>query len=72
MDKKILQNLKDANCDADLISKFFSLEKTGNAAEQLRLLSTHRTNLLHELHKNQKQIDCLDYLVFNIEQKIKR
>lgn len=72
MDKKILQNLKDANCNTDLISKFFSLENTGNTAEQLRLLSTHRKNLLQELHKNQNQIDCLDYLVFSIEQKIKR
>lgn len=66
MDKEILQNLKDANCDTDLISKFFSLE--GNLKGQLRLLSIHRKNLLFELHKSQKYIDCLDYLIFNIEQ----
>lgn len=52
MDKKILQNLKDANCDIDLISKFFSFEQTGSTNEQLRLLSNHRKNLLDELHKN--------------------
>ena len=69
MDKEILQNLKDANCDSDLIFKFFTLEKTGCHKEQLRLLSEHRKNLLFELHKNQKYIDCLDYLVFNLEQK---
>lgn len=69
MDKEILQNLKDANCDIDLISKFFSFEQTGSTNEQIRLLSNHRKNLLDELHKNQKQIDCLDYLIFNIQQK---
>lgn len=72
MDKEILQNLKDTNCDTDLIFKFFSLEKNGKIKEQLKLLSGHRKNLLFELHKNQKYIDCLDYLIFNIEQKNKR
>ncbi len=67
--EKILQNLKDANCDNDLISRFFQFEQTGKIQEQLRLLLTHRKNLLDSLHKNQKQIDCLDYLIFTLEQK---
>ena len=65
---KIIQNLKDADCDNKLISKFFELNENGKISEQLRLLSVHRKNLLNSLHRNQKQIDCLDYLIFSLEQ----
>lgn len=60
---KIIENLKAANCNDSLIKEFFQLKTDG----KLRLLSQHRKNLLEALHKNQKQIDCLDYLIFNIE-----
>ncbi len=60
---KIIENLKDANCNDSLIKEFLQLKTDG----KLRLLSQHRKNLLEALHKNQKQIDCLDYLIFNIE-----
>ena len=63
----ILQNLKDADCSSDLIVKFLKLEENGRLSEQLRLLSRHRKFLLDKLHINQKQIDCLDYLIFSIE-----
>lgn len=64
MDKdKITQNLKDAGCKKLLIEQILALD----LKEQLKLLAKHRANLLDELHKNQKQIDCLDYLVFNLK-----
>ncbi len=68
-DNKTLQNLKDADCTTDIISRFFQLEECGKITEQLRLLFAHRKFLLDKLHKSQKQIDCLDYLIFNIQQK---
>lgn len=69
--EKIIQNLKDADCSDSDIELILSLKQTGKHFELLRLLSKHRKNLLDMLHKNQKQIDCLDYLIFNIEQEIK-
>ena len=66
---KIIQNLKDANCNNNLISKFLELEKSNKVNEQLKLRSIHRKNLLDTLHENQKQIECLDYLIFTIKQK---
>lgn len=69
MDKATLRNLKDANCNRNLISKFFLFEKNGKTMEQLRLLAVHRKNLLDKLHKSQERIDCLDYLIFKIKEK---
>lgn len=66
MDKeKIIQNLKDAGCEQNFINEFIKHE----TSVQFSLLAKHRSNLLDELHKNQKQIDCLDYLIFNLKQK---
>ncbi len=64
-ENKIVQNLKDAGCEQSLIDEFLKLEKF----KQLDLLAKHKNNLLDNLHKNQKQIDCLDFLIFQIKQK---
>lgn len=64
-DEKILQNLKDAGCNSETIEKFFCLQ----GPEQLKLLAQHRIKLLDSLHKYQKMIDCLDYLIFNLRKQ---
>ena len=69
--EKIIQNLKDANCPPELIEDFFKLEEQNDKNGQLKLLFLQRKSLLEALHKNQKQIDCLDYLIFNLEQTVK-
>ena len=65
---QILQNLKDADCDSVLIEQFFNLEKENKIPEQIKLLKKHKTKLLDNLHKYQKHIDNLDFLIFNLEQ----
>ncbi len=68
---KLLQNLKDADCNPDLITKFLQFEEIGSISGQLKLLFRHRKVLLDKLHLNQKQIDCLDYLIFSLEHNTK-
>lgn len=68
---KLLQNLKDADYNPDLITKFLQLEEIGSISGQLKLLFRHRKVLLDKLHLNQKQIDCLDYLIFSLEHNTK-
>lgn len=60
---KIIDNLKDAGCEQTFIDEFLKLEKK----EQINLLAKHRSKLLDNLHKYQKQIDCLDYLIFTLK-----
>lgn len=36
----------------------------------IRLLRRHRQTLLDRIHKEEAQISCLDYLVFQLEKKI--
>ena len=69
--EKIIQNLQDADCPPELIETFFKLEGKKKKKGQLKLLFLQRKNLLDSLHRSQKQIDYLDYLIFNLEQTVK-
>lgn len=62
----VVQNLKDAGCDTGTIARFLSYEKEGKIREQLELLSVHRKQLLDNVHRDEKRIDCLDYLVYQL------
>ena len=65
----IIQNLKDAECDEDKIQAFITNIREDKISDGLKLLSMHRRSLLENLHKKQKQIDCLDYLVYQLERQ---
>ena len=62
----MIQNLVDAGCDKDTITVFIDELKEGKTANGLKLLAAHRRCLLDHLHKDQKRIDCLDYLVYTL------
>lgn len=67
----IISNLKDADCTQDTIEQVLTMEESGNIKGLLKILHKHKKNLLDSLHKKNKQIDCLDYLIFKIEQESK-
>lgn len=68
--QETIQNLKDAGCDRETAERFMALEGTGDTQEQLRLLSVHRKQLLDRIHREEKRIDCLDYLVYQIQKNM--
>ena len=62
----VIQNLEDAGCDMEMVAEFMKLGIAGN---QLKLLEQHRKRLLEKVHMNEKRIDCLDYLVFQMNKE---
>lgn len=60
----IYQNLIDAGCDENIIEKCMSFVDNGRITDMLSILTKHRKCLLDSVHKVQKQIDCLDYLIY--------
>lgn len=65
--ESIIQNLKDAGCDSETIENFMADLQRGKEANGLKQLAAHRKNLLDSLHREQKCIDCLDYLVYQLK-----
>ena len=68
MTNEKLQNLIDAGCDEKTITVF---ENCKTVKDELRLLEKHRATLLDRSHEVNRQIACLDYLVYNLEKEIK-
>ena len=67
----VIQNLEDAGCDPETVAQFMEAGMAGNRQNQLKLLEQHRKRLLESVHQNEKRIDCLDYLVFQMNQEQK-
>lgn len=66
---RIYQNLMDAGCDEATAERCMSLVRKGSYSQMLPILSRYRTSLLDKIHDGQKQIDCLDYLIYKIREK---
>lgn len=67
--KKILNNLIDAGCDESVTAKCMQLVKEGRMFEIFPILTEHRKCLLDSVRKGQKQIDCLDYLLYSLKKQ---
>lgn len=62
--ESVIQNLKDAGCDEEMIKKIVGCIEEGKENEKLKLLSRQRCTLLDKTHEEQKKLDCLDYLIY--------
>lgn len=70
--KEIVQNLKDAGCSDEFIDEFFNISKKNKSEKSvIKLLYNYKKFLLKDLHDSQKKIDCLDFLIFKINQAVK-
>lgn len=65
-EQSIIQNLKDAGCDSKTIEQFLAYREGGEVKKQQKLLFEHRRRLLSHVHKEEKKIDCLDYLAYQL------
>ncbi|MCC8051518.1 MAG: hypothetical protein LIP10_12835 [Clostridiales bacterium] len=68
-EEAIIQNMKDAGCDDACIQEFLLEYRQGEKKKCDMLLSRHRRGLLERLHQEQKKIDCLDYLSYQMKRQ---
>lgn len=66
---RIRQNLKDAGCGLPVVTQFLDLGQRQCRREQYRLLACQKEALLQKLHRIQYRIDCLDHLVYTMQQE---
>ncbi len=60
------QNLRDAGCEERCVREFMQDLEQDRMQAGLRLLNQQRRSLLDAMHREQKRIDCLDYLLYQI------
>ncbi len=66
---EIYQNLKDAGCDDKTIEKCMTLVRSCSYEGLIPILLGHRKTLLRTVRIGQRQIDCLDYLIYKIQKE---
>lgn len=65
----IRRSLQDAGCSPDTIERFMVCFSQELYDRQLRILSMHRACLLDCLHGTQRQLECLDYLIYDLRKE---
>ncbi len=63
MDEKTHMNLRDAGCDEALIAE---LDALPTACAKLCRLKTYRRDLLDGIHAEQRKLERLDYLIYQL------
>ncbi|MDO5292096.1 MAG: hypothetical protein Q4F05_05025 [bacterium] len=63
----IITNMKDFGCDDLTINAFIKCFEQCDRDGQKKILDRYREKLLVDLHQNQKNIDLLDYMVYQLE-----
>lgn len=63
----IYQNLLDAGCDTKTTEQCMVYMEKGRYSDLLPILSRYRETLLGAVHRGQKQIDCLDFLIYKLK-----
>lgn len=64
--QSLIENLKDAGCNEACVNRFLALERDGKTEEIFALLAQQRDRLLEKVHREEKRIYCLDYLVYRL------
>ena len=62
--------LTDAGCGPDAVEKAERLLAAGRTQELIRYLRLCRCDLMEDLHKSQKRVDCMDYLLRQTEKQL--
>ena len=65
----LYRNLQDAGCTPEMIQKCMELDAEQNCADLLFQLSQYRKTLLEQVHLRQKELDCLDFLIYRLKKQ---
>ena len=63
MDEQTRRNLEDAGCPECLIAEY---ARARGDEQRVRQLRADRRELLSGIHAEQKKLDCLDYLIYQL------
>ena len=67
--EQILQNLKDAGCTDEEITAFMKELEAGKPNKSKKVLCKCRCRVLDDLHAEQKKLECLDYLAYQMKDR---
>ena len=70
-ENSVRYNLLDAGCNDESVTLVDRLYQAGRLSDALHEMKMIRCDLIDELHKSQRKVDCLDYLIRKTEKEIR-
>ncbi len=67
--RDLAQTLTDSCYPPEKIQQFLEAYDNGQMKELITVLSAHRRSLLNKIHERQGNLDCLDYLIYQLKQQ---
>ncbi|MBR1857723.1 MAG: hypothetical protein IJ803_11750 [Oribacterium sp.] len=68
--ERMKQNLSDAGCCDSVIKAVITLSENGRITEALLAMRKDRCRLMEELHESGRKVDCLDFLIRQMEKEM--
>lgn len=62
-----LRNMKECGCREDIIREYEKLMDSLHGEEAVAMLQTYYKQLQEQIEKEYKAVDCMDYLIYEIE-----
>lgn len=62
-----IESLTDVGCEQEFIQTCSTLKENQKIEELVRVLTKYKGQLLERLHQSENQIDCLDYLIYELK-----
>ena len=70
--EQLLQGLFDAGCSTETAERISRLCAAGSYDEALYQMKVQRCTLIDEMHKSQRKVDRMDFLIRNQEKQMKK
>ena len=69
--EQLIQGLSDAGCSTEAAARIGQLYEAGSYGEVLHQMKVQRCKLIDEMHKSQRKVDRMDFLIRNQEKQMK-
>ncbi|MBQ7989585.1 MAG: hypothetical protein IJ251_00890 [Oscillospiraceae bacterium] len=69
---RLKQSLGDAGCSSDDIGRIVRMFAEDEPDMALRAIRKNRCTLMAQLHESGRKIDCLDFLIRDLEKEIRQ
>ncbi len=64
---ELIQNLKDSDCDENRAKEIMNALASDHPEQGIQMIKLQRCCLMNEIHLQQQKVDCLDYLLHELQ-----
>lgn len=76
MDQKLEEKnncyMKDCGCTPEQAEEYRHLAAGGCTQDQIYFMKRHRNQMMEQLHAVTRQVDCIDFVIHELEQEVKK